>query len=350
MTLPDAVPDRVSTRFRTASYSCIRRYCSAAGPEFSQAAGSGLQFGLRGRFGPGLGPVTPESSIDILPVMRKSSLILFSLAVLLSAGAWVARTQTPQAPAQLSLEKVKDNLYVIIGDGGNVAVYVTDEGLIVIDDKFERDYDNIMAKIKSVTSKPVKYVLNTHQHGDHTGGNAKMLGAAVEIISHHNAQANMMTDKMPGVPRVSFTDETSVFLGGKEVRAHYYGRGHTNGDSMMYFPELKVLHTGDLFIEGAPFIDYSAHGSAKDWTQTIDNVLKSGWEVDTVIPGHGKVSTKADLVKFRNNFEAMRGKTQSMIRQGKSKDDISKMLAAEFAWQPGAMGVRLDGFIAELKQ
>jgi glyoxylase-like metal-dependent hydrolase (beta-lactamase superfamily II) len=282
--------------------------------------------------------------------MRKSSLMLFSLAVVLSAGAWMARTQAPQAPATLTLEKVKDNLYVIIGDGGNVAVYVTDDGLIVIDDKFERDYDDIMAKIKSVSPKPVKYVLNTHQHGDHTGGNAKMLGASVEIIAQRNARANMVEGKMPGVPRISFTDETSVFLGGKEVRAHYFGRGHTNGDSMMYFPDLKVLHTGDLFIEGAPFIDYTAHGSAKEWTQTIDNVLKSGWDFDVVIPGHGKVSTKADLIKFRNNFEAMRNRTQSMIRDGKSKDDISKMLAAEFAWQPAAMGARLDGFIAELKQ
>lgn len=276
--------------------------------------------------------------------------MLFSLAVVLSAGAWMARTQAPQAPATLTLEKVKDNLYVIIGDGGNVAVYVTDDGLIVIDDKFERDYDDIMAKIKSVSPKPVKYVLNTHQHGDHTGGNAKMLGASVEIIAQRNARANMVEGKMPGVPRISFTDETSVFLGGKEVRAHYFGRGHTNGDSMMYFPDLKVLHTGDLFIEGAPFIDYTAHGSAKEWTQTIDNVLKSGWDFDVVIPGHGKVSTKADLIKFRNNFEAMRNRTQSMIRDGKSKDDISKMLAAEFAWQPAAMGARLDGFIAELKQ
>lgn len=290
----------------------------------------------------------------ILPVMRKSSLLLLSLAVLFSAGAWMARTQapqaTPQAAAPLTLEKVKDNLYAIIGDGGNVAFYVTGEGVIVIDDKFERDYDEILAKIKSVTDKPIRYVLNTHQHGDHTGGNAKMMAASVEIIAQQNARANMVTDKMPGPPRISFTEETSVFLGGKEVRAHYFGRGHTNGDAMIYFPDAKVLHTGDLFVETAPFIDYSAHGSAKEWTQTLDNVLHSGWDFDVVIPGHGKVSTKADLIKFRNNFQAMRDRTESMIREGKSRDEISKMLAADFAWPTAAMGTRLDGFIAELKQ
>jgi cyclase len=283
--------------------------------------------------------------------MRKTSLLLCAVAVLLSAGAWMARTQAPQTPAQLTLEKVKDNLYVIIGDGGNVAVYVTDEGVIVVDDKFERDYTDIMAKIKSITAKPIKYVLNTHQHGDHTGGNEKMLAGSVEIIAQRNARANMVAGKMPGVPRISFTDETSVFLGGKEVRAHYFGRGHTNGDAMVYFPDAKVLHTGDLFVEGAPFIDYSSQGSAVDWTKTIDGVLNSGWDFETVIPGHGKVSTKADLVKFRNGVETMRNRISGMVRDGKGRDDISKALTSEFGFPSTANGARsVDGLMAELKK
>ena len=129
-----------------------------------------------------------------------------------------------------------------------------------------------------MTDKPVKYVLNTHQHGDHTGGNAKMLEAGAEIIAQKNARANMVDGKMPGVPRVSFTDETEVFLGGKEVRARYFGRGHTNGDAVIYFPAQRVIHTGDLFTVGtssapvtvAPFIDYSAKASVVDWTKTLD--------------------------------------------------------------------------------
>jgi cyclase len=283
--------------------------------------------------------------------MRKSSVLLFSLAVLLSTGAWIARTQAPQTPAQLTLEKVKDNLYVIIGDGGNVAVYITDDGVILVDDKFERNYPDIMAKVKSVTDKPVKYVLNTHQHGDHTGSNQKMLGASAEIIAQRNARANMAATKMPGVPRVSFTDETEVFLGGKEVRAHYYGRGHTNGDAMIYFPDLKVLHTGDLFTNGAPFIDYSAKGSAAEWPATLDNVLKSDWDFDTVIPGHGPVSKRADLMKYRDKFVAMRDRVSGMIGGGKSKDDIKAMLISDFGWQATGIGMNsLDGVIAELKK
>jgi cyclase len=283
--------------------------------------------------------------------MRKSSLFLFAIAVVLSAGAWMARTQAPQAPAPLTLEKVKDNLYVIVGDGGNVAVYVTDEGVILVDDKFERNAADIMAKVKSLTDKPVKYVLNTHQHGDHTGGNQKLLDTSAEIISQKNARANMVATKMPGAPRVSFTDETEVFLGGHEVRAHYYGRGHTNGDAMIYFPELKVIHTGDLFTNGAPFIDYSANASAVEWPKTIDNVLKSDWDFDIVIPGHGPVSKRADLMKYRDKFVAMNDRVSGMLRGGKNKDDVKAVLVSDFGWQATGLGSNsIDGLIAELKK
>lgn len=279
--------------------------------------------------------------------MRRSSVVLMSFAVLLTAGAWLAQTQAPVPVAQLTLEKVKDNLYVIVGDGGNVAVYVTGDGVILVDDKFERDYTDIMAKVKSVTPQPVKYILNTHQHGDHTGSNEKMLGQNVEIIAQKNARANMAAAKMPGVPRLSFTEETEVFLGGKEVRTRHFGRGHTNGDAMVFFPELKVLHTGDLFVEGAPLLDYAGGGSALDWTGTLDNVLKSGWDFDTVIPGHGKVTNRAGLIDFRTRFENMRYRISAMVRDGKGKDEISRTLTSDFGWPATRQP---DGLIAELKK
>jgi cyclase len=292
--------------------------------------------------------------------MSKTLLVRLSALVLLSLGAWIAYTQAPQAPAQpLTLEKVKDDLWVIIGDGGNVAIYPTNEGTIVIDDKFERDYADIMGKVKSVTSQPVKYVLNTHQHGDHTGGNEKMRGESAEIIAHANARANMVEQKMPGLARVTFTNETEVFLGGKQVQARYFGRGHTNGDVAIYFPALKVLHTGDLFTIGmssapvtiAPFIDYSGKGSAVEWTKTLDGILNSGWDFDVVIPGHGPVSKRADLVKYRKDFETMRSKVTSMLRDNKGKDDVTKTLKSDFGWADGGNGMRqLDAMLAELKR
>lgn len=283
--------------------------------------------------------------------MRKSSIILFSVAVLLSAGAWKARTQNQQAAASLTIEKVKDNLYAIIGDGGNVAVYVTSEGVILIDDKYERDYTDIMAKVKGVTDKPVRYVLNTHQHGDHTGGNEKMLASSVEIIAHRNARANMVTGKLPGVPRISFSDETSVFLGGKEVRAHYFGRGHTNGDVVIYFPDAKVIHTGDLLTNSPPFVDYSGKGSLAEWSTTLDNVNKAGWDFDTVIPGHGPVTKQANLTEARDKAAKIRDRVSGMVRDGKSKDDITKALIAEFGYAAGGIQIgAVGGMMEELKK
>ena len=292
--------------------------------------------------------------------MSKTLLVRLAAGALASIGAWVAYTQNPQTPPALTIEKIKDDLYAIIGDGGNVAVYITNQGVILIDDKFERDYADILAKVKSVTDQPVKYVLNTHQHGDHTGGNAKMLSASVEILAHKNARANMVAGNMPGVPRISFSDETEVFLGGKEVRAHYFGRGHTNGDAVIYFPAAHVVHTGDLFtvatstapVTISPFIDYTANGSVVDWTKTLDGVLNSGWDFDTVIPGHGPISKRDDLAAYRRNFEKMRARVSSMVRAKKTKDDVAKMLTAEFGWSanPQALGSRsIEPMMAELK-
>jgi cyclase len=292
------------------------------------------------------------------PSVSKTFVVRLSAVAVLSMGVWVAYTQNPATPPSLQLEKIKDDLYAIIGDGGNVAVYVTNEGAIVIDDKFERDYTDIMAKVKSVTDKPIKYLLNTHQHGDHTGGNEKMMGASTEIIAHKNARSNMVEGKMPGVPRVSFTDETEVFLGGKEVRARYFGRGHTNGDAVIYFPAQRVIHTGDLFTVGtssapltvAPFIDYTAKGSVVDWTKTLDGILNSGWDFDIVIPGHGPIQKREDLVRYRQNFEKMRNRVISMVRASKSPDEVHTTLTAEFGWAAGAPGARsIEPMMAELK-
>ena len=130
----------------------------------------------------------------------------------------------------------------------------TSEGVLLVDDKFALDAPEIVAKVKTISDKPIRYILNTHQHGDHTGGNEAMMAASAEIIIHKNARANMLAGKMPGLPRITFADETQVFLGGKEVLARHIGRGHTNGDAVVYFPSERVLHTGDLFVNGgAPF-------------------------------------------------------------------------------------------------
>jgi cyclase len=211
--------------------------------------------------------------------MRQTILLLAFAFVGLVALPGPGRAQPSQkARPPLEIEKVTDDLYVIIGNGGNVAVLVTNEGVVLVDDKFEQDYDAIIAQVKTVTAQPVKYVFNTHHHSDHAGGNARFIEVA-EIISHKNARANIAGKKRAGAApamrpaRIVFTDETSVFLGGKEVRARYFGRGHTNGDIIIYFPAQRVIHTGDLMAGVTPLIDYPGGGSIVEWIKTIDTAV-----------------------------------------------------------------------------
>jgi cyclase len=140
----------------------------------------------------------------------------------------------------------------------------TSQGAIVVDDKFAADAPDIVAKVKTISDKPIRYILNTHQHGDHTGGNEALLAGGAEIIISKQARANMVKGEQPGIPRLAFSDEQQVVLGGQEVIAKFLGRGHTNGDAVILFPGERVLHTGDLFVTtGAPFCDTANGGSIK---------------------------------------------------------------------------------------
>jgi len=231
------------------------------------------------------------------------------------AGLWLAWSQQQQPRPPLAIEKVTDNLWVILNNGGNVAVYPTSEGVILVDDKFAQDAPEIMAKVKTVSDKPIRYVLNTHQHGDHTGGNDAMMAANAQVLITRQARANMVEGKQPGLPQITYSPEAQVFLGGKEVTAKWVGRGHTNGDAVIYFPAERVLHTGDLFVsQGAPFCDTSAGGSIKEWDATIKKALE--YDFDTVIPGHGPVAKKADLVKWASTLAAIRTKVKTACAGG----------------------------------
>lgn len=281
-----------------------------------------------------------------------------------------APTPAFKPPRPLEIQRVKGSLYMISGEGGNVAVYVTGKGVILVDDMFYRNYDDILAKVRSVTDQPIVYVLNTHQHDDHAGGNARMLAIA-DVIAQDNVRANLMDIKQPyyedtpgtpiGLPDVTFSKEIVLHLGGKEVRARYFGRGHTDGDAVIYFPELKVVHTGDLFL-GKPFglniyVDYAQGGSFLDWTHTLDGALQL--DFDTVIPGHGSISTKADVVKFRADLEAMRDRIAALIRAGATKQQVLTVFEMDYGWRstgcppspptPGCLQFQqMDSLIKEL--
>lgn len=294
--------------------------------------------------------------------VKRRRLVRAGALGLLLTIAWLGWTQNPTAPAALKINKVRENLYEIEGDGGNVAVRVTNQGVIVVDDKYERDHDAIMAAIKSVTPQPVKYVLSTHYHEDHSGGNAKFLPTS-EIISTRNARTAILEHKQLGASpnilpaQIVFTEETSVFLGGAEVRLHYFGRGHTNGDAVVYFPDLRTVHMGDLMADTSdlrmgtsPTVDYRGGGSLLEYPKTIDKVL-AAYDFDTVIPGHGPVTDKQGLTTYRDNVVKLIGRAQTFIRQGKSQQELAQFMQTEYRWAPNSLPQQwsVPGMMQELK-
>jgi glyoxylase-like metal-dependent hydrolase (beta-lactamase superfamily II) len=306
--------------------------------------------------------------------MTRRYLVPIFIVIFVLQGAWVVYTQNAKQPRPLRIEKVKGDLYMIFGEGGNVAAYVTSDGVILVDDMFDRNHADLLAQVKSVTDKPIRYVINTHQHDDHAGGDFKMLAIA-EVVAHSNVRANLRDIKQPyyedtpgtpiGLPNVTFSDEFALYLGGKEVRAKHFGRGHTNGDVFVYFPELKTIHTGDMFLaRGAGarglgiYVDYAQGGSLVEWTKTLDGALQV--DFDTVIPGHGPVSTKSDVMRFRSDVEALRNHLAKLIREGKSKFEILSVLETDYGWRskacppsPPTAGClqfqQSDALLAELK-
>ena len=270
---------------------------------------------------------------------------MFLGSVLVAATATGAYAQN-----DLSIEQVKDGLYAIIGSGGNVGVRVTPEGVILIDDKFPRNFTEIQELVAQVSDQPVRYVINTHHHGDHAGGNVEYINIA-EIIAHQNARDNMVKGDQDAPPRVVFTDQTAVYLGGVEVRAFYMGRGHTNGDAVIYFPDLRTVHGGDLLHGIAPFIDYGNGGSSSGWVSTLNNIL--ALDFDTAIPGHGAIMDRDDVVNFRNQMEAVRTRMADLIRSGTPKSEASaRIKTEELSWTMAENGLfiqrSIPGFYDEI--
>jgi cyclase len=308
---------------------------------------------------------------------------LFLGAVFAAHSTWVVYSQTDafaqataakaKPPGPLKIERVKGDLHLISGEGGNVAAYATAEGVVLVDDMFDRNHADILAQVKTISDRPLRYVINTHQHDDHAGGDFKMLPLA-EVIAHRNVYGNLKNLKRPyfedtpgtpiGLPRVTFSDRLDVHLGGKDVEAYYFGRGHTSGDIIVYFPELRAIHTGDLFISGARrgvpiYVDAVQGGSLLEWTRTLDRALQL--DFDIVIPGHGPVSTKADLTRFNADIAAMRTRLQTMVKGGASKDEVVQTIEKDYGWRatgcpppPQMTGgclqyQQIDALIAELK-
>jgi len=282
----------------------------------------------------------------------KSNVSLGIPALVLGCVAFAANAQFGTTASELELIKLKDDLYVIHGAyvPGNVTALITNEGVILVDDDFEVDHDNLMAKLREVTNQPVKYVINTHYHGDHSGGNAKLQADGTLAVASVAARTRMVAAGQSGLVNITIEPRGAVHLGGKVAEIYWFGRAHTDGDVAVLFPQHRTLAAGDLFTagEGLPqLVDHNGGGSAKEWTATLDKVLELDFE--TVVPGHGSVTNKQALREHRATSQRMTEVLLQMVRENRSTADIEAVLRNEFGFQDFHIQGSLQGLINEMR-
>jgi glyoxylase-like metal-dependent hydrolase (beta-lactamase superfamily II) len=239
------------------------------------------------------------------------------------------------APVQ-PIEKVKDNLYLIQGQGGNTAVYIAQNGVVLVDTKNPNNGQAILDQVKTVTDKPITHIINTHTHGDHNGSNP-FFPASVEIVVQENTKGYM--EKMPafqeaanknGLPDRTFKDKMSVLRGKDTIDLYYFGPAHTGGDAFVVFRDLRVMHTGDAFAnKGFPLIDRNNGGSGVAYPDTIQKVTKGVKNVDTIINGHSPMTMKwQDLVEWGEFNRYFLTYAQQSLKAGKSAEEAMKEFKA----------------------
>ena len=257
------------------------------------------------------------------------------------------------------IEKVKDNLYSITGSGtanrdafsgGNVAVFVTDTGVVVVDTKLPGWGQVILDRIRTVTDKPITTIINTHTHGDHTGSN-EFFGTTVETIVQEHTLTNMQRmDAFKGenakfLPKRTYKDKLSVGKGKDQIDLYYFGAGHTNGDTFVVFPALRTMHMGDMFPwKDAPFLDLANGGSGVEMPRTLDRLLKGVTNVDTIIGGHLPVQQWKDLQEYQRFNADLLAATQAAMKAGKSVDEAVTSLNLTSKY-PGYESVRVKAAV-----
>jgi cyclase len=245
------------------------------------------------------------------------------------AAAWLT-AQNPAPPKPLEVVRLSDNLHVLIDpeDNGNVAVYVTPEGVVLIDAKFERHVPQLLEAVARITPLPVRYLLSTHHHDDHTGGNAALRARTGARILGHTAAARLMRDrKMPGPPEVTFDNRLSLSLGGRTIEAYHFGPAHTSGDAVYFLPAENAAHVGDLVELVGPYIDHKAGGSGAHFAHAVEQVFTL--KAATWIPGHGKPLTPDTAQLYLADLKTALARAHTMRAQGVKKEDAMAQWNAE---------------------
>ncbi|PYS05024.1 MAG: hypothetical protein DMG15_15025 [Acidobacteria bacterium] len=312
-------------------------------------------------------------------MQKKLVMMILALAVVMPAavfphgpqGQREGRGQRAAAPPPppMAVKQVKPGVYMVINGGGNSTVRVTDQGIILVDTKNLGDqfYNDLVAQIKTVTSQPVKYVFVTHVHQDHAGNIGKFVQAGVPVITNEGLKKSLETGGVdgkgytspagkPAPPNVTYSKNKKVKLGNATAIAYHFGRAHTGGDTVVYFPDAKVVCLGDEFVTtpNGPNADYPNGGSVLEFPKVIAQVLKL--DFDTVIPGHGNdPMTKADLEAYQKKLDTIAKKSVELAKKGTPKDQIRQQIQSQTpdigTWQMTGVvnDQRLDAFYEEVK-
>ncbi|HEU4520371.1 MAG TPA: MBL fold metallo-hydrolase, partial [Thermoanaerobaculia bacterium] len=238
--------------------------------------------------------------------------------------------QTNLDNVKIVTEKVGGNVYILTGAGGNIGVSVGDDGIVMIDDQFAPLAPKIREALAAITSKPLRFVINTHYHGDHTGGN-EPFGRDATIVAHENVRKRL-AEKSPkdALPVITFNSSATVHLNGEDIRAVHFPKGHTDGDSIIWFTRSGVVHMGDHFFHDRfPYIDTDGGGTVQGYISNVDMVLATIPDGVRIIPGHGPLSDKEGLRRFAAMLKGTRDAVSNAIKSGKTLEQMKseKVLA-----------------------
>jgi len=245
------------------------------------------------------------------------------------------QAQTDFSKVEIKVTKVAGNVYMLEGSGGNIGVSVGDDGILIVDDQFAPLADKIRAALKGIADKKLRFILNTHWHGDHTGGNAAF-GPEAPVIAHDNVRKRMAVEQKSeffkrttpaspkeALPVITFDQNLTVWFNGEEIRVIHFPHGHTDGDAVIFFTQSNVVHLGDDFFAGRfPFVDLESGGSVEGLTKNVGEIITKIPPGAKLIPGHGPLSTIEDLMNYHNMLVTTSDIVRQKIAAGKTLDQI----------------------------
>lgn len=278
---------------------------------------------------------------------------LSAAAVLLAVAGLTdqAAAQAGFGPQEAVIVEVEDGLYMIrSAASGNMTVFTSDDGVLLVDTKLPNEYDRSMELLRTVTDQPVRYVINTHMHPDHTGGNTPLEAAGSDIVATDNARQRLAEAQATGLPNITFDDHMRLYFGDRVMDLYWLGRGHTDGDLVIHLPEERMILTGDLFASFGPsvrLIDYNAGGSLLEWPATLERVMEL--DFDTVIAGHAGVSDRAQMQAYLDETRRMGELVREMHAAGRAPADIQTALGMEFGQMAAFILPNVQAVIAELE-